>query len=213
MSSDVIDISIPLRPGMTTWPGSTGLSLTRTRRMEDGDATNNSRLDLDVHMGTHIDAPWHFLSSGAKIEDLALSDLIGPAVVAHLPDCDAISEVELEALALAPGTQRLLLRTRNSTWWSSGATPFREDFVALTSGGARWVVERGLRLVGIDYLSVQRFRDPPLTHHLLLGARVVVVEGLDLADVEPGEYELICLPLRLLGAEGAPARAVLRRTP
>jgi arylformamidase len=211
VSSDLIDISIPLREGMTTWPDSVGLTLTRTKRMEDGDVVNNSRLDFDVHMGTHIDAPWHFLAAGEKIEDLALADLIGPAVVAHLPDCDAIGEAELEALALPAGTQRLLLKTRNSTWWAGGTTPFREDFVALTAGGARWIVERGMRLVGIDYLSVQRFRDPPLTHHLLLGARIVIVEGLHLADVEPGEYELICLPILLHGAEGAPARAVLRR--
>jgi arylformamidase len=114
---------------------------------------------------------------------------------------------------LAPTTQRLLLKTRNSELWAAGVTKFRNDYVALSADAARWVVDRGIRLVGIDYLSVQCYEDNPLTHQILMKAGVIIVEGLNLAAVEPGSYELICLPIRLVGADGAPVRAVLRALP
>ena len=208
--ANIVDISLPLRPDMPTWPGSVGLRLTRTSRLEVGDSANVSRLDCDVHVGTHVDAPWHFREDGATVEQLPLDILIGPVVVAYLPELSAITASDLADLALSPGTKRLLLRMRNSELWAAGVTEFRKDYVALTADAARWVVDQGIHLIGVDYLSVQRYDDSPLVHQILLEAGVIIVEGLNLADVQPGAYELICLPICLVGAEGAPARAVLR---
>ena len=211
--SAIIDISVPLKPDMPTWPDSVGLRLTRTMSLEAGDRANVSRLDCDVHMGTHVDAPWHFLNDGFTVDAMSLDVLIGPALVAYLPEASVITANELADLNLASGIQRLLLKTRNSDLWAAGVTEFRKDYVALSADAARWVVERGIRLVGIDYLSVQCYDDNPLTHQILMKAGVIIVEGLNLAAVEPGSYELICLPIRLMGADGAPVRAVLRALP
>lgn len=205
-----IDISLTLCPELPRWPGSPPTEVIRSRDMDHGDTVNDSVLRCGVHTGTHVDAPVHFLADGADVTQLPLEVLIGPAVVAMLPDVDAITAQDLQALNLPAGTQRLLLRTRNSAGWQRGDRAFNPDFVALTADAAQWVVAQGIRLIGVDYLSVQRFRDSPETHTTLLGAEVVIVEGLNLAQVEPGTYEFICLPLKLAGADGAPARAVLR---
>jgi len=180
-------------------------------RLEVGDPANVSRLDCDVHVGTHVDAPWHFLENRCTVEQLPLDTLIGPAIVAYLPEAGAVTAGDLDGLALLPGTKRLLLRTHNSELWSAGVTGFRKDYVALTADAGCWVVDQGIRLIGVDYLSVQRYEDSSLIHQILLEAGVIILEGLNLAGVQPGVYELICLPIRLVGADGAPARAVLRR--
>lgn len=182
-------------------------------RLEAGNQANVSRLDCDVHVGTHVDAPWHFLKNGATVEQLPLDILIGPAIVAYLPGASAITASDLADLALPTGTKRLLLRTSNSELWAAGVTEFRTDYVALTADAARWVVDQSIYLIGVDYLSVQRYEDDPLTHQILLEAGVIILEGLNLAGVRPGVYELICLPIHLVGADGAPARVVLRRVP
>jgi len=168
-------------------------------------------LDCDVHSGTHVDAPLHFLSNGGPVEAISLDVLIGPALVAYLPHISRVTAADLEALDLTADVRRLLIRTSNSDLWTAKVREFQRDFVALTTDAAAWVVERDIRLLGVDYLSVQRFGDGPEVHQILLGAAVAVVEGLSLAGAEPGGYELTCLPLRLVGAEGAPARAVLRK--
>ncbi len=209
--SHYIDITLTLSPDLPRWPGSPPIELTRRRDMARGDHVNDGALNFGLHSGTHVDAPVHFLAAGADVTHLALDALIGPAVVAVLPAVDSVTSRDLEGLNLPTDTRRLLLRTRNSEEWRREAREFRKDFVALTADAARWVVERGLRLIGVDYLSVQRFHDDPQTHITLLQAEVVILEGLNLAAVEPGTYELICLPLKLAGADGAPARAVLRR--
>ncbi|MCB1919325.1 MAG: cyclase family protein [Candidatus Competibacteraceae bacterium] len=206
-----LDISLTISPNLPHWPGSPLTELTRRRDMAQGDPVNDSVLTCGVHTGTHVDAPLHFLADGADVTDLSLEALIGPARVAALPDVEVIAAHDLEALNLPPDTQRLLLRTHNSEGWQRGDHAFRPDFIALTTDAAHWVVARGIQLIGIDYLSIQRFRDNPETHIALLQAGVVIVEGLNLAGIEPGDYELICLPLKLAGAEGAPARAVLKR--
>ncbi len=211
--TDYLDISLMISPDLPRWPGSPATELRRRRDMARGDAVNDSTLFCGVHTGTHVDAPRHFLADGADVTQLPLDALIGPAVVVALPDVDAVTVDDLEALNLPPDTQRLLLRTRNSEGWKRGDREFHADFVALTVDAARWVAARGIRLIGVDYLSVQIFRGDPQTHIALLDAGVVIVEGLNLADVAPGTYELICLPLKLAGAEGAPARAVLRKRP
>ena len=206
----LIDISVPLHSGIPVWPGSTGYLLTQTSCLENGDASMNSMLDMDVHVGTHVDAPCHFIPGAASSEALSLEALIGPAHVALVEDAEVVTPELLSGLGLEPNVERLLLKTRNSELWEKGESEFRSDFVALTADAARWLVDRGIVLIGIDYLSVQRFGDPPLTHEILLRSGMVVLEGLNLAGAEPGRYELICLPLRLVGSDGAPARAVLR---
>lgn len=206
----IYDISIPISPGLPVWPGDPPVELERVCDMAQGDECNVSRLVCSVHTGTHVDAPRHFLPQGATVEALALDVLIGAAVVVEMPDCDAITPADLDSLHLPLGTTRLLFKTRNSQLWRQPEHPFEPNFVALTSDAAAWVVDRGIQLVGVDYLSVQRFYDSePLTHCRLLEAGVVIVEGLNLAAVAPGEYHFICLPLKLVGSDGAPARAVL----
>jgi len=206
-----IDITIPLGPDIPTWPGSTGIHVTQTMCLKAGDPANVSRLDCDVHIGTHVDAPRHYLEDGDTVDQLSLDALVGPAVVAYLPGLDAITADALESIQLPGEIERLLLRTQNSDLWASKESDFRTGYTALTADAAQWVVDRGIELVGIDYLSIQRFNDSPLTHEILLKANVIVLEGLNLAHVEPGPYELICLPIPLVGAEGAPARALLQR--
>ena len=186
------------------------MRLAQTQSIAAGGSANVSLLIADVHVGTHVDAPLHFIEGGAAVETLPLDNLMGAAWVAHLPGVDAVTAADLEQAGIPSGTRRLLLRTDNSDLWAQEAQ-FRPDFVALTLDAARWVVERGIRLIGNDYLSVQRFHDGPETHQVLLNAGVILLEGINLASVVPGEWELICLPLRLVGADGAPARAVLRR--
>lgn len=209
----MIDITVPLRADMPVWPGTTGLILEEVKRLAAGDSSNQSKFSAGVHVGTHVDAPRHFVAGGATIDELSLRTLVGPAVVADLLDVKLITAEDLAGLRLPLGTERLLLRTTNSYLWAKGEAGFHKDFVALAPDAARWLVDRGVRLVGIDYLSVQRYNDSPRTHQILLEAGIVIVEGLSLVAVSAGEYELICLPLCLVGAEGAPARAVLRSLP
>lgn len=205
----IIDISVALTSQIPTWPGSVGFHLLPSLRLESGDIANVSRLDTDVHVGTHVDAPWHFVAGGETVENLSLEVLIGTAIVVYLPHVSSITSQDLESLNLPLETTRLLLHTRNSNLWENQNPEFQKDFVALTTEAAQWVVDRGIRLIGIDYLSVQRYDDSPLTHEILLKAGVIIVEGLNLARVRSGMYQLVCLPLKLVGADGSPARAVL----
>ena len=205
--ADLIDISARLRPGMPTWPGSSGIELTNTQAFARGDDVNVSQLNMDVHCGTHVEAPLHFIDGGAPLEAFPLDVYVGPAHVLRLDSATAIGSRELSAVP--SGVERLLLRTSSSGLLNRGGEEFRRDYVALTADGARWIVDHDIRLVGVDYLSVQRFEDTPETHRILMRAGVAIVEGLDLSEVAPGDYWLMCLPLRLGGAEAAPARAVL----
>lgn len=196
---------------MAVWPGDPAVVLERYQAIRDGDAANVSRLSCGVHVGTHVDAPLHFVEGGASVERLPLDALLGPAWIAEVRDASAIEPRHLEASAIPPGTERLLLKTRNSSYWAEPET-FHPDFAALTTAAAQWVVQRRIRLVGVDYLSVQLFDDAePDTHRTLLGAGVVIVEGLDLRGIDSGPYELCCLPLKLVGSDGAPARVLLAR--
>lgn len=208
----IFDISLPLSATLPVWPGNPRVSLTRKKSFEAGDGVNDSHLSCNVHSGTHVDAPSHSLPHGSHVEDMPLEAMIGPAWVGRVPEAAQIGPVELERLKVPAGMQRLLLRTQNSLQWANGHTEFTRDFAALTPEGAKWIVDRGIRLIAVDYLSVQRFSDPtPTTHVTLLEAGVVIVEGVDLHEVPEGAYQLVCLPIRLMGAEGAPARAVLMK--
>ena len=208
---EIIDISVPLKPEMPVWPGSAGFKLYRTMNLAAGDEANVSQLETDVHVGTHVDAPCHFLQEGTAVEELSLDVLIGPAYVAYLPEVKAVTSADLEELNLPPNTTRLLLCTTNSQLWANNVTEFNNDFVALTADGAQWLADKGIRLIGVDYLSVQRYYDSTLTHEILLKAGIIILEGLNLTNVTAGMYKLVCLPIKLVGSDGAPARAVLIR--
>jgi kynurenine formamidase/glycosyltransferase involved in cell wall biosynthesis len=206
----IIDVSTPVDRPIPVWPGDPRPEIRKLMSLEAGDEAAVSTLAMCVHTGTHIDAPAHFIPAGASMGEIGLDRFIGPVWVAEF-DASRIGVEALEAARIPRDCSRLLLRTRNSALWREG-NAFRPDFVALTPEGAQWVVDRGIRLVGIDYLSIERYQEPNhRTHQILLEAGVVVVEGLDLSRAAPGDYELLCLPLRLDGAEGAPARVVLRK--
>lgn len=208
--SELIDVTVSLREGLPTWPSSPGFGLITESWMEDGDLVTNSSITSDVHVGTHLDAPAHFLRAGATVEELGLNPLIGPVDVVRVADSvDIINANVLREIAVPNDVERLLLKTANERWWPE-SDGFIEDYVALDETGARWCVERGLVLVGIDYMSIQARGASTETHRSLMRAGIAVVEGLDLRDVTPGRYQLICLPMRIAGAEAAPVRAVLR---
>jgi arylformamidase len=210
---ELIDITARLRPGMPTWPGSERLRVRRARSIAAGDSVNETWLEMNVHSGTHTEGPLHFIDDGEPLEQTPLDAFVGPVIVAAIPTVRQISRAELEAAGIPDGTQRLLLRTHNSDELLLQADDFTEDFAALTLDGARWVADRGLKLVGIDYLSIQMFGGDPETHRVLMRAGVAILEGLDLSNVEPGPYRLTCMPLRLADAEAAPARAILETLP
>jgi arylformamidase len=206
----ILDISLPVSSELPVWPGDPAIVLERYRSIGRGSSSNDSRLACSVHAGTHVDAPAHFFEKGATVEQLPLDILIGPALVAELPETDVITPDILNALAIPPETTRLLFKTKNSALWAETNPRFNPDYAALSAEAARWMVRKGFRLVGIDYLSIQKFDDPePFTHSILLAAGLVIVEGLDLQNINPGSYQLICLPLKLSGSDGAPARVVL----
>ncbi len=204
------DVTLTFSPDLPGWPGDPAPTVERITAMEDGASCNVTRLDSHVHFGTHVDAPVHFVDGAADVTAMPLDVLMGPALVVDLPDVDAITAEILDGLELDAGVRRLLFKTRNSALWNDPSQGFRTDYVALTPDAARWVVDKGIRLVGVDYLSVERFGEPGhATHHVLLEAAVIIVEGLDLRAIDAGTYGLICLPMKIAGADGAPARVVL----
>lgn len=206
----IYDISLTITPNLPVWPGDPSVILERISKMEEGKHNNVSTMALSAHAGTHVDAPYHFIADGKTIEQLSLDTLIGPAQVVELPpDCALITAEDLKKAGIAEGTIRVLLKTRNSRYWAQAGLPFQTDFTALSPDGAQYLVERGVRLVGIDYFSIAPFGDSIPTHRALLGAELVILEGADLSQVPAGHYQLYCLPLKLGGSDGAPARAVL----
>lgn len=205
----IIDISTPLKNGALIWPGSTGVQVSWTLRVEKGEPSNLTRLDADVHIGTHIEGGLHSFAEGIAADKIPLENFIGPAEVIYLPDVEIISAEVLSGVQLSNNTTRVLFKTGNSDLWRRGEQQFQKDFVGLTADGAQYLVECGVRLVGNDYLSVAKFTDGPAVHGILLKAGVAIIEGLNLDNVKPGVYQLVCLPILLPGREAAPARAVL----
>jgi arylformamidase len=210
MSMKVYDVSLTVSPDLPTWPTDPKILLEQVEKIEAGGIANVSRMDSYVHAGTHIDAPIHFIPGGAAIESIPLDILIGTACVVEIPDTEAtITKAVLSQLSIPMDCKRILFKTSNSNYWAHGERKFQENFVALSEDGAEYLISRGICLVGIDYLSIAPFHQPMLTHVTLLKAKVVIVEGLDLSEVDPGNYQLICLPIKLGGSDGAPARVVL----
>jgi arylformamidase len=197
---EIFDVSVPIRTGMVTYPGDPKVQLERWSSISEGAVANLSRLDFGVHSGTHIDAPLHFIDGAAGAERLPLDVLVGPCVVV------AAEGLSLDDVARAPeGAERVLYKTPNSELWAQNEFP--EEFARLDGEAAQFLVNRGVKLVGVDWLSV----GDEDAHHILLDAGVVPIEGLDLHGVEPGEYFLFAAPLKIESSDGAPARVVLVR--
>ena len=206
---DWIDVSVPVRSGMVHWPDDPEVTLERTKSIAEGEEANLTRIDMSAHTGTHMDAPLHFFDEDPGMEALPLDSVIGPARVVRIEGEEPIDRGHVEELDLRAG-ERVLFRTTNSDrpWWERDFDP---GFVHISLEAAELLGEAAVALVGVDYLSVGGYEsDGAETHRALLGAGIWIVEGLDLSEVEPGDYELICLPVKLVGSDGAPARALLR---
>jgi arylformamidase len=211
LSRKYIDVSVPVSSNLPRWPGSPEINFQKNLDLNKGDIATDTTLHFSVHTGTHVDAPLHFIRDGKSVDQMNLDVLMGKAYVAVLSDTvESITSDVLDKISLPKKTKRLLLRTRNSHLWKTNGSEFQPDFVGLTSDAAQWVVDRGIQLIGVDYLSVQRYADGPETHQILLKAEVTIIEGLNLTEISEGLYELICLPIKLQGIEGAPARAILQ---
>lgn len=206
----IYDITVPIRTNMPVYEGDPGVKIDAWSAFAKGDSSNVSMLNFGAHTGTHVDAPAHFIEGANTIDKLSLDVLIGPARVIHVPE----ERTEIDAALLSggnlDGVERVLFRTRNSGFWDQA---FRKDFTHLLPEAAALLVDKGVKLAGTDYLSIEKFHSGHhRTHLTLLSRGVVIVEGLNLAEVPAGDYELICLPLKIAdgSGDGAPARAVLR---
>ena len=206
----LIDVSVPLNAALPNYPGNTPFSLEAIKRIASGGSSNVSTLHMSAHTGTHVDAPRHFFDDGLGTEALALDMLIGRARVIEITSRKGITAEDLAASDLTEDV-RVLIKTHNSRLW--GLPAFQPDYIGVTESGARHLVEHGVKVVGVDYLSVEEFKKPGApAHHVLLGGGTIVIEGLNLRDVEPGVYDMYCLPLLVVGSDGAPARVVLRQS-
>ncbi len=209
----IYDVSVSISAATPVYPGDPGIEIRQWAAMADDDAANVSLLHFGAHTGTHVDAPSHFIEGASTVDAMPLDALVGPARVIQMPDdVDAITASHLSAQSIE-GATRIIFKTRNSAFWSDTTTGFRKDFTYIAPDAAHALVQSGARLVGIDYLSVEKFQsERHETHLMLLSNGVVIVEGLDLREVAAGDYELICLPLKIAGGtgDGAPARAILR---
>ena len=204
-----VDVSVPLRSGMVHWPGDPDVSIKEVLKMDRGDDCNVSTITMSAHTGTHVDSPYHFISSGIGIDNMPLSAMIGKARVIEIKDTESIKPEELVPYRIRKG-ERILLKTSNSLrCWN--LKHFVEDFVYLSTGAVRFLTGRKVRTIGVDYLSVGGYTaNITEVHRILLGAGIWIIEGLDLSKVEEGTYEMICLPINIVNGDGAPARAVLR---
>jgi arylformamidase len=205
----ILDVSVPLTPGMPTYPGNPAFELQAVKRVAEGASSNVSRLVMGTHTGTHVDAPRHFFDDGPGVDALPLDLLIGRTRVIEVHRRGGVEAGDLAAAAIRDDL-RLLVKTSNSALWSDAA--FHQDYTFLSESAAQYLVEQGVKVVGVDYLSVEQFKKAGApAHHVLLSAGVVIIEGLNLMDAEPGMYDMYCLPLRVAGSDGAPARVVLKR--
>lgn len=204
------DITLPIEPDMPVWPGDDRVQLFRRQKLEDGDSSNVSFLSMSVHTGTHIDAPFHFLLNGKTVDQILMDHLIGETQVVEISS--GVKQIDvhlLDQLGIYQEVKRVLFKTDNSRIWELGQKQFQVDFIAVEEDAAAWLVEKGIITVGIDYLSIAPYTQSRPTHETLLNAGVLIIEGLDLSDVKPGMWKMFCLPLKLSGSDGAPARVIL----
>jgi arylformamidase len=203
------DISVPLSNEMPVWPTNEPVVISLAKSVEEGASSTVTNLQINSHTGTHIDAPSHMFPDKKSINDISLESLMGEVQVIYIDNNEKVDSEELQK-KLKSSVKKIIFKTRNSARWAEGK--FFSDYVYLTEDGAWFLVEQGIKVVGIDYLSLDKFDDKShVPHKVLLSQDVVIIEGLDLSKVEPGIYELICLPLKLEGADGAPARVVLAK--
>src|SRR5215470_9439262 len=204
-----IDLTVGIRHEMVHYPGDPGVQLRHAKHLDRGDPATVSHLSLGVHTGTHVDAPVHFIAGAPGVDEFSIDAMIGPARVIELLDKEVCTAEHLAAYDIRAG-ERILLRTNNShRCWNVDA--FVEDYAHIDTSAARMLAERRVRMVGIDYLSIGRGNEGPEVHRILLGAGIVILEGLDLSQVDAGFYDIVCLPLKILGGDGAPARVAVRR--
>ncbi|HKT80849.1 MAG TPA: cyclase family protein [Vicinamibacterales bacterium] len=204
----LIDVTVPLRAELPVYPGNVPFTMEPVKRIADGGSSNVSSFRMGAHSGTHVDAPRHYFDNRPGVEGLPLDLLIGRTRVIHVSPAQHLTADDLSSFALSD-CPRVLIKTANSSLWSSAN--FASNYIGIAESGARYLVERGVKVVGVDYLSVEPFKTPGApAHHILLGAGAIIIEGLNLSGVEPGDYDMLCLPLRIVGADGAPARVVLR---
>lgn len=208
----IYDVTVPVSEQVPIYEGDPRVSIETPSTIAGGDNANVSRMCLGVHTGTHVDAPNHFIDGTRRVDELDVEKLVGPCRVVEIPaDADAIGPEHLDGL---DGVERVIFKTKNSAFWNEPEKGFRTDFTHLLPEAAEALVQNGVKLVGIDYLSIEKFGSTDFATHLtLLGKEVVILEGVDLREVPPGDYELICLPLKYIGGtgDGAPARTLLRR--
>ncbi len=210
----IFDISLPLSGGLPSWPGDPAFELRTVSSLDNGDDCTLSFLKMCTHFGTHIDAPAHYIAGGATTAAIPLETCIGPADVLDFPETDIITASLLEKAKNGITSERLLLKTRNSSFWSSGQNTFQKNFCALSADAAEWIADHAIRLVGIDYLSIEPYNSTDgAVHKTLLQNNIVILEGLNLSEVSPGNFQLLCLPLSLQNVEGTPCRAVLMESP
>jgi arylformamidase len=206
-----IDVTLNMKSGMPHWPGDPPVILERVHDMRQGDEVNLSRMTMGVHSGTHVDAPIHFIKDGTGIDRIPLDSLVGPARVIEMTAQAGITEKDLAGQGVAKG-ERILLKTGNSTGGILNMDSFTEDFVHLAGSGAKYLAAVGVKAVGIDYLSIGGYKkDGRTVHRMLLAAGIAVIEGLDLSGVAPGGYDMVCLPMKIMDSDGAPARVILRK--
>lgn len=206
----IYDVSVPISAALPVWPGDVPIVVDRGQKIEEGADANLTHIAMGAHTGTHVDAPWHFVANGSKMEDMPLDVLVGTAVVIELPESvTLITEEVLKGIEWPADCERVLFKTSNSALWHKSHLEFEKGFVGIDVTASRFLVEKKVKLVGLDYLSVAPFGHGKPTHEILLGAGLVLLEGLDLTGVKAGKYMLCCLPMKLTGAEGAPARTIL----
>lgn len=207
----IYDVTVAVSEGVPIYEGDPPVEIEGVKGIAAGDSANVSKLCFGAHTGTHVDAPNHFIEGTRRVEDLELIKLVGACRVVQLDD--SVTAIDVSHLNGLDGVERVVFKTRNSSFWNEPEKGFRTDFTYISPDAARALASAGMKLVGIDYLSVEKFgSDDFTTHTTLLESEVVIVEGLDLREVPAGDYEIICLPLKYVGAtgDGAPARTILR---
>lgn len=208
----IYDITLTITPDIPVWPGDVKVQLERVKKIEEGAEDNLSKMTLGVHTGTHMDAPYHFVANGKKIDELPLEMMVGPVQVVQIPeDVDLITADVLKKVKINPKIKRILFKTRNSKLWEKGENKFQTDFVGINDDAAEVLVQTGMMLVGLDYLSVAPFGNGKPPHDILLKAGMTLLEGVNLTEVPPGEYTIYSLPMKLGATEGAPARVILTK--
>ncbi|MFC1670894.1 cyclase family protein [Spirochaetota bacterium] len=205
------DITLTISKDLPIWPGDPAVEIIQKKSIRDGDGCNVSKIVIGAHSGTHVDAPYHFLENGYTIDNVRLEDLIGPCSVIELGVEQSIEKDDLADIDIVENG-RILFKTKNSEFWEKGVKDFKKNYIFLGESGADYLADKNISVVGIDYLSIEGFfsDNNNSVHKRLLEKEIIIIEGLNLFGIIPGDYELICLPLNIQGAEGAPARVILR---